>query len=471
MIFSSIPFLYYFLPAVILIYFLLPKKLKNAGLLCASLFFYAYGEPKYVLLMAATILVGFIAGIVIEEKRENFAGKLTFIIAVSLCLLSLALFKYAGFFCDNFSKATGIPVKALKLTLPIGISFYTFQIISYLADIYRGKEKAQRNIIDLGTYITFFGQLIAGPIVRYQDVEGALKERKPSFEKIREGIGLFIIGLSKKILIANVLGELVNAFRLASPVAGFYWVYGISEALIVYFDFSGYSDMAIGLGRIFGFELPKNFDYPFISRSATEFFRRWHITLGGWFRDYVYIPLGGNRVSKFKWVRNIIIVWFLTGFWHGADWTFIIWGLLFALLLIVEKFCLKSFLDRHVMFSYVYMFFVIVISFTIFSADGLNGMTSDIKGMFGFGTLPAWSVEADYYLRNYLLLIIAALFMATPLPMLFAGSVKSRMLGSRYPFIRGLADALYLLALIALLALDTAFLVDGSFNPFLYFRF
>ena len=336
MLFSSISFLYYFLPAVLILYFASPRRLRNCVLLLGSLFFYAWGEPKYVFLMAVSILVGYALGLLIEKYREKKAvSRLFLILSATFSLLSLGYFKYADFFISNFNAATGLSVPLLKVALPIGISFYTFQLLSYTVDVYRGDVRAQRNFINLAAYISMFPQLIAGPIVRYSDIERDLTDRRETFDKAAEGIRLFILGLGKKILLANQLGELCNVFKTSSDKSvAFFWLYAIAFALHVYFDFSGYSDMARGLGKIFGFDFMKNFNFPYISKSVTEFWRRWHISLGTWFRDYVYIPLGGNRVKPHRHIFNILVVWMLTGFWHGAEWTFIVWGLLFGILLV-----------------------------------------------------------------------------------------------------------------------------------------
>ena len=338
MLFSSIPFLYYFLPGVLILYFLVPRKAKNTVLLIGSLCFYGWGEPKYLILMVASIIIGYFAGLLIEATKEIKKKKLLLFISVIINILFLGFFKYSDFFIENFNAVTGLSINLLKIALPIGISFYTFQILSYVADVYRGTVPAQKDIIKLATYISMFPQLIAGPIVRYSDIVCSLDERNLNFEAIAYGIRRFITGLAKKVLIANALGEFCSVFKASDDKAiAFYWVYAVCFALQVYFDFSGYSDMAIGLGKILGFEFMENFNYPFISKSVTEFWRRWHISLGSWFRDYVYIPLGGNRVKKSRWIFNILVVWFLTGFWHGAAWNFIIWGLYFVVFLVLEK--------------------------------------------------------------------------------------------------------------------------------------
>ena len=466
MLFSSIPFLYYFLPCVLLLYFFAPKRLKNAVLLLASLVFYAWGEPIYVLLMAGSIASGYVLGLLIEKFRAMPLGKLFLIVSAAISLGLLGYFKYVDFFISNFNAVFGLSVPLLRIALPIGISFYTFQLLSYTIDVYRGTVAAQRNLITLAAYIAMFPQLIAGPIVRYSDVAAQLSNRTHSFEKIAPGIRRFILGLAKKILIANALGELCDIFRASGDRSVlFYWLYAIAFTLHIYFDFSGYSDMAIGLGKLFGFDFPENFRYPYISASITEFWRRWHISLGSWFRDYVYIPLGGNRVGKANWLRNILVVWLLTGFWHGAAWNFIVWGLLFAVLLVVEKLWLHKSLQKTKLFKHIYVLFFVILSFVIFNAADMKQALSDLGAMFGAGRLPLYSAEWSYYLHSYGLLLVIAVVGATPLPQRLIAAVRRSKTG----------DKLICIAeppvLAALLLIMTAYLVDGSFNPFLYFRF
>ena len=466
MLFSSIPFLYYFLPCVLLLYSLAPKRLKNAVLLLASLVFYAWGEPIYVLLMAVSIASGYVLGLLIEKFREKPLGKLFIFLSAAISLGLLGYFKYADFFIANFNAVFGLSVPLLRIALPIGISFYTFQLLSYTIDVYRGTVAAQRNLITLAAYIAMFPQLIAGPIVRYSDVAAQLKNRTHSFEKIALGIRRFILGLAKKILIANALGELCDIFRASVDQSIlFYWLYAIAFTLHIYFDFSGYSDMAIGLGKIFGFDFPENFRYPYISASITEFWRRWHISLGSWFRDYVYIPLGGNRAGKAKWLRNILVVWLLTGFWHGAAWNFILWGLLFAVLLVVEKLWLHKPLQKSKILKHCYVLFFVILSFVIFNAADMKQALSDLGAMFGMGKLPLYSAEWSYYLRSYGVILALAVVGATPLPQKLIAAVRRNKTGDK------LISVAEPLVLAALLLIMTAYLVDGSFNPFLYFRF
>lgn len=465
MLFSSIPFLYYFLPLVLAVYFLTPARFRNAVLLLASLIFYAWGEPKYVLLMLASILSGYGFGLLQERYRGQKGAKLACGLSVAVSLSFLLYFKYADFFLENFNAATGLGVPLLRIALPIGISFYTFQIISYTVDVYRG-EPAQKNLIHLAAYVAMFPQLIAGPIVRYSDIAQQLEHRSHSTALAAEGVRRFLIGLGKKILIANQLGELCSVFRASDEKSVlFYWLYAVAFALHIYFDFSGYSDMAIGLGKVFGFHFLENFNYPYISASITEFWRRWHISLGTWFRDCVYIPLGGNRVGRARQLLNILVVWMLTGFWHGAAWNFVVWGLMFAVLLIMEKLWLLKPLSKCRPLAHLYVVFFVVISFVIFNAENMGQALSDIGGLFGAGGIPLVSAEAVYCLRSFALVLILAVLGATPL--LRNGLVRL----SQYPTAGKVLNALEPFTLFVLLLVMTGYLVDGSFNPFLYFRF
>ncbi len=466
MLFSSIPFLYYFLPCVLILYFLVPECLKNAVLLVSSLFFYAWGEPKYVILMIASIVIGYVSGLLIEHFQEKKFDKLFLVLSVVINLGFLAYFKYADFFIDNFNALTGLSVPLLRLALPIGISFYTFQILSYTVDVYRREAPAQRNIINLAAYVAMFPQLIAGPIVRYSDINKELNERSHSIEGFALGMRRFVIGLGKKILIANTLGELCDIFKASDEKAIlFYWLYAVAFSLHIYFDFSGYSDMAIGLGKIFGFKFLENFNYPFISKSVTEFWRRWHMSLGSWFRDYVYIPLGGNRVKKIRWFFNIFVVWMLTGFWHGAAWNFIVWGLFFAVLLVIEKVWLLKFLEKHKIFTRVYIILAVLISFVIFNAANMQEAFAYIGGMFGAGDIPFVTTEFGYYLKSYGLVLVMALVGSTPVVKNVVNRLLENKTGER------IINTLEPVVLVVLMVVMTAYLVDGSFNPFLYFRF
>ena len=460
MLFSSIPFLFYFLPAVLLVYFLVPDKLKNAVLLLFSLVFYAWGEPKYVFLMIATIGLFYGCGLAIDRCESKNWKTFFLILSVAVSLALLAVFKYADFFLDSVNAVTGLQLPLLKLALPIGISFYTFQCLSYTVDLYRGDAQVQKNIISFGAYVSLFPQLIAGPIVRYVDVARQLDHRTHSWERVGLGLRRFLVGLAKKVLIANQMGQLTEIFR-QSPEKSvlFYWLYAIAFALHIYFDFSGYSDMAIGLGKVFGFDFIENFNYPYISRSISEFWRRWHMSLGSWFRDYVYIPLGGNRVGKGRWVFNILVVWMLTGLWHGAAWNFVLWGLLYAAFLMLEKWLplhkLPDVLRR------VYVLLVVVLGFVLFNATTLTQALQDMAGMFGFGGVPLMNAASLYYLRSYALLFGVAIVGATPLSKRLALKLEQRPVGA----------VLEAALLLVFLLVCTAYLVDGSFNPFLYFRF
>lgn len=469
MLFSSISFLYYFLPLTIGLYFIVPKRFKNSVLLLASLVFYGWGEPKYILLMGLSVLSGYGFGLLVERYREKSAGRMLCGISVSVSLSFLLYFKYADFFIENFNAVAGIlkfsQISPLRLALPIGISFYTFQIISYTVDVYRG-ERAQKNLVYLSAYIAMFPQLIAGPIVRYHEIADQLRDREHSLSGAAYGIRRFVIGLAKKILIANQLGELCSVFRASGEKSVlFYWMYAIAFCLHIYFDFSGYSDMAIGLGRVFGFRFPENFNYPYISASITEFWRRWHISLGSWFRDYVYIPLGGNRRGRGRQLVNILLVWMLTGFWHGAAWNFILWGLVFAVLLMAEKLWLLKRLEGSRFFARIYTLFFVMISFVIFHAENLGQAFSDIAGLFGAGGIPPVSAEAIYYLRSFGIVFLAGGIGATPVFRGLLRKVSENPAGGRA------LNLMEPVALALLLLVMTAYLVDGSFNPFLYFRF
>ena len=462
MIFSSIPFLYYFLPCVLLVYYLMPKAGRNGVLLLFSLLFYAWGEPRYLFVMLAATVLGYGFGLAMERFLKAKKGLLAASILSSLSFL--LCFKYADFFLENLGALTGRPIALLKLSLPVGISFYTFQILSYTIDVYRGQAAAQKNLIDLACYVTFFPQLIAGPIVRYTDIARQLRCRAHNLTGIRKGTRRFLIGLGKKVLLANLLGEICAAWRQTTDASVlFAWLYAVSFTLHIYFDFSGYSDMAIGLGRLFGFRFPENFQYPYISRSITEFWRRWHISLGTWFRDYVYIPLGGNRKGKPRQFLNIFIVWMLTGFWHGAAWNFLFWGLWFAVLLIIEKTFLLRHLEKSRVLGRFYVLLAVTFSFVLFDASSLSEALVCIRQLLGLGGLPLSSPQAVYLLRSNALLLIAAMVGATPAP-----KIAAQVIARRWPRVSSLLEPVML---VLLLLLCTAFLVDGSYNPFLYFRF
>ena len=467
MLFSSISFLYYFLPTVLILYFCVPFQFKNFVLLLASLVFYFYGEPIYTLLMLAATLSSYIHGLLIDRFRGQVWGKVFLWSSVITSVAVLGVFKYSDFFIENINAIANTSIAYLGLSLPIGISFYTFQALSYTIDVYRGQAQVQKSFIRLATYVALFPQLIAGPIVRYTTVEKELERRTHCWENAAYGINRFLIGLGKKVLLADTLGALARTMHASQElsVVG-YWLYAIGVTLQLYFDFSGYSDMAIGLGRIFGFHFPENFNYPLISKSVAEFWRRWHMSLGTWFRDYVYIPLGGNRVSVPRWFFNTLAVWFLTGFWHGANWTFIFWGLYFAVFLILEKFWLNKFFAKlPKVFSHIYVVIAILVSFVLFSADGIGAAVTDIGGLFGLAGVPLWTGETGYYLGSYAVVLAVAILGATPIP-------KNALLAARKnPTVDRVLNILEPVFHLAIVLVVTAYFVDGSFSPFLYFRF
>ena len=469
MLFSSIPFLYYFLPIVLLSYYLVPKSLKNGVLLAASLFFYGWGEIRYLFLMVALIIAAFFLAIFLESSKRRKKDGLTKVFlgfSLAVNIFTLGYFKYTDFFISSFNQVTGLSLPLLRLALPIGISFYVFQLMSYLVDVYRGEVRVQKNLLLLAAYVSMFPQLIAGPIVRYSTIEEQLGEREINLSGIAWGIRRFLLGLGKKVILANTLGECCEGFKETSEkTVLFFWVYAAAFMLHIYFDFSGYSDMAIGLGKMLGFSFPENFCYPYTAKSITEFWRRWHISLGTWFRDYVYIPLGGNRVGKARWIFNLLVVWFLTGFWHGAAWNFIVWGLYFAVFLVLEKLWLHSWLKRWKIFAHLYVILTVAVSFIIFDAATLQEAASNIKGLLGMGSDGAWSVESLYYLRSYGQILCIATVGATPLPAFWIKKIRNYRRGEQ---LLGIMEPL-VLAMLLLAA--TAYLVDGSFNPFLYFRF
>ena len=465
MLFTSISFLYYFLPALIIIYFITPKKYKNIILLIASLLFYFYGEPKYVFLMILEIIIAYIGAILIDKYKNQ--SKNILIITLFIHVFLLIIFKYTDFIIQTINDISNANIKLLNIALPIGISFYTFQIISYIIDVYNGKVKVQRNIIKLATYVSLFPQLVAGPIVRYQTVEKELDNRVHSFNNFAYGIRRFSVGLAKKVLIANALGELCSkASATSEETVVFFWIFGISYMLQLYFDFSAYSDMAIGLGRIFGFHFPENFNYPYISKSITEFWRRWHISLSTWFKDYVYIPLGGNRDGKYKQIRNILIVWLLTGIWHGANWTFLIWGLLFGIILIIEKIFLNKFMEKLPSFiRRIYVLFIVMILFIIFSSDNMSVALSNIKGLFGMNGEAFINDYTLHYLKSYLPVLIIALLGSTPFIKILIDKLRKNKC------VNNIINILEPILIVVILVVVTSYLIDNSYNPFLYFRF
>jgi alginate O-acetyltransferase complex protein AlgI len=479
MLFSSVSFLYGFLPCVLLLYFLCPKRYRNVVLLAASLAFYFVGEPVYCLLMLAAILEGYLFGLWIQKARGKNSAKLPLVLSTIVSLGLLGFFKYADFLIgmvNDILSGVGVEfhgmaaqIPLLKLALPIGISFYTFQILSYVVDVYRG-DAAEKNLLRFAAYVSLFPQLIAGPIVRYSTVRDEMQcVNRENWQDFAAGVERFILGLSKKVLLANSLAECVAATNSAGEeTVLLYVLHSIAYMLQVYFDFSGYSDMAIGLGRMFGFHFPENFDHPFMSKSITEFWRRWHMTLGGWFRDYLYIPLGGNRCGKAKWFRNIFIVWCMTGLWHGASWNFVLWGLYFAAFLILEKLILLPLLKKAPAFAHLYTLVVCVVSFVIFEMTDMGQMITMLKGMFGFSGLALSGTMTGYVWASFWRLLVIAVIGATSLPKILWNRLTASCKG-------GIAQNVMMVVesagLLVLFLSCTAFLVSGSFNPFLYFRF
>ena len=459
MLFSSITFIYYFLPLLLIISYIVPSKYKNLVLLIFSLIFYLLGEPKYIIILLLSCIINYYLSKLIDKSNKP---KLYLIIAILYNIVQLLIFKYIDFFIDNINNILNINIPFMYIVMPIGISFFTFQTLGYVIDVYLKKHKPSPSLIDFMTYVCLFPQLVAGPIVRYIDIEKELVDRKTSYSKFSEGIKRFTIGLSKKVLVANVLGEFIKEVITTTVLSS--WLKPLAYTLQIYFDFSGYSDMAIGLGLMFGFRFRENFIYPLIADSITDFWRRWHISLSSWFRDYIYIPLGGNRVSKLKWFRNIFAVWFLTGFWHGASWNFIIWGLYFFIILIIEKLFLGKYLKRTWGLKYIYTIIIVIISFLIFSVNSTTEILEGLKNMFFLNKIPISNQEIIYQLKNYLSIFIISLIGATPLMSIIVNKLKETK-------VKTLINILEPIYYILLLILTTAFLIDASFNPFLYFRF
>ena len=463
MLFTSISFLYYFLPIVIILYFIVPKKFKNFILFLSSIFFYFCGEPIYTFLMIGEIFIAYVGARYLEKHRK----KSILVSLLAIHIGALGLFKYSDFTINNINQIFGSKIPLLKLALPIGISFYTFQIISYVVDVYRGKVKAQKSFLKLATYVSLFPQLIAGPIVRYETIEKELDNRTSNFENFAYGVRRFVIGLGKKVLIANMLGELCDVFSTTNEKSVlFYWIFAISYSLQIYFDFSAYSDMAIGLVRMFGFHFLENFNYPYISKSISEFWRRWHMSLSSWFRDYVYIPLGGNRKGTIILVRNIFIVWALTGIWHGANWTFVIWGLMYGIMLIIEKLFLTKHLEKMPsILQRIYVLFTVMISFIIFNANSIGEAWNNIIGLFGANGESLINASTVYYLKSYLVVLVIAIIGSTPLLKNIIEKLKTKTNANK------IINLLEPIAMASILIIVTAYLVDNSYNPFLYFRF
>ena len=462
MVFTSISFIYYFLPLLLICYFVVPKKFRNIILLMFSVLFYFYGEPKYILLMLVEVLISYVVGLLIDKYKS----KNILIIGIFIHVLLFGIFKYFNFVIINVNNLFHSNLNLLNVVLPIGISFYTFQIISYEIDVYNKKVNVQSNILKYFLYVFLFPQLIAGPIVRYQDVNNEIDNRNVTFEMFANGLRRFIIGLSKKVIIANNLGELCNIYlNLGDKSVLFTWIFAISYMLQIYFDFSGYSDIAIGLGKMLGFNFPENFNYPYMAKSITDFWRRWHMTLSSWFRDYVYIPLGGNKKGVLKQIRNILIVWSLTGLWHGASWNFIVWGLYFGILLILEKFILKKYFSNVPKFiKGIYTLFLVMISFVIFQGDNLSSAFNIIKGLFGLNGELFINNVTLYYLKGYVLFIVLGVIGATN----YVKNLVIKISNGKGKKIINILEPIYLLILLIIV---TMYLIDSSYNPFLYFRF
>lgn len=466
MLFSSITFLYFFLPLALLSYKVVPSGAKNLCLCIISCLFYAWGEPMGLFLMLGQVVFAYILTGIADNRKGTGIGRISYILSVFVPFVFLFYYKYSTFFLH------GIVPDMPEITLPIGISFYTFQLVSYCIDVHYGRAARQKKLVNLIAYVTLFPQLIAGPIVRYTQIEQELADRYISEEDFAQGSVRFVIGLAKKVLLANVLGEFTQEIAgMTGESVILAWIYAATVAMQIYYDFSGYSDMAIGLGRMFGFHFPENFRYPFIAESATAFWRRWHITLGAWFRDYVYIPLGGNRVSKARWLGNIMIVWFLTGLWHGAGWNYIIWGVGFGILLILEKSIHVTIPDTPVaqitweIVKHVYMLIVIMVSFLIFKTEDMHVLQQKLISLIHSSPATVNTEFHRYVIRNRAVLLIASVIGTTPLP---------KMLWNRYVQMTKkqiLSDITSIIGVVLLLLLCTAYLIDGSFNPFLYFRF
>jgi alginate O-acetyltransferase complex protein AlgI len=466
MLFSSLSFLYLFLPLILVVYYLVPGRMKNLVLLLFSLLFYYIGEQKLVLLLLLSSVVDYTCSLGIERFRgKPWLPRLFLVLSILINLSLLGYFKYIDLIIRSINAILDTQLNLLQVALPIGISFFTFQTMSYTFDVYRGDVKAEKNFLDFFTYVSLFPQLIAGPIVRYQTIAAELKKRTFDLSAFGYGIRRFCVGLGKKILIANTLASACKAYsEMPEKTTLMTWVYAVSFSLQIYFDFSGYSDMAIGLGKLFGFSFPENFNYPYIARSATDFWRRWHMTLGVWFRDYVYVPMGGNRVPMLRFILNILVVWFLTGLWHGAEYNFILWGLYYGLILLLEKFLLKKLLEKSKVLPHLYLPFITLIGFVLFDAASLNEAIRTCGRLFGIGSVFT-NVTSTYYAQSYALIIVIAAILATPLLRHFAKWVQ------KYKTSEGLRPVFELAACVMILIVSTAYLVDGSYNPFMYFRF
>lgn len=472
MVFSSLTFVFYFLPIVIFAYFISPKKLKNYILLIFSLFFYAYGEPRYVVIMIGSILINYILALFVDKYRQcERKSKIVLILTVLINIGILGYFKYTNFLMDNVNWLLGTDISIKKIALPIGISFFTFQAMSYVIDVYRENGKVQKNPFNVALYISFFPQLIAGPIVRYETIAEQIDEREINSDKFSYGIQRFILGLGKKVIIANTMALIADGImdsNISQIGVATAWLGAIAYSLQIYFDFSAYSDMAIGLGKMFGFEFLENFNYPYISKSVTDFWRRWHISLSTWFRDYVYIPLGGNRKGKWKLIRNIFVVWFLTGLWHGASWNFVIWGLYFGVLLILEKFFLSKVLDKTPdLLKHIYALIIIIFGWVIFRAPNTGFILEYGKVMFGFASANLIDNNFAYYINLYWIELIAAILFSMPVyPKIY--NAVNNIKNSKA---KTIGELVSIGILFCILALSVLFMINSTYNPFIYFRF
>ncbi|WP_125154323.1 MBOAT family O-acyltransferase [Clostridium rectalis] len=467
MVFSSLLFIFIFLPLTVFIYYISPKTLRNFILVIASLIFYAWGEPLYIFIMIFSTIFDYFNGVLIVKYRNRkIVSFIIFLNSIIINLGILGFFKYYNFLVDNINSILNLNITASHLPLPVGISFYTFQTMSYVIDVYLNKVSVQKNIISFATYVTMFPQLVAGPIVKYADISKQLDNRKESLFKFGSGVELFITGLGKKVLLANNIGLLWNSIKSTptkelSVISA--WLGIIGFTFQIYFDFSGYSDMAIGLGKMFGFDLMKNFNYPYISKSVTEFWRRWHISLGAWFKEYVYIPLGGNKKGHRKQYINLFIVWFLTGFWHGASWNFILWGLYFGVFIILEKIFLLNWVKQKTIISHIYTFLTVVIGWVLFEFENMGECISFFKSMFGFNNLSFIDSNALYYLKTNFLLFILLIICSTPIMANILNFLKKKF--------KLKAAIVIPIAYILIIFLSTSYLVNESYNPFLYFKF
>ncbi len=467
MLFSSISFLYLFLPVAFLLYFITPRKYRNYTLLILSVAFYFFGEPIYVLLLLFSSLSDYLHSICIERYRDTKKAKFALTSSILINLAMLFFFKYLDFFINLVNIVLGLAIPATHIPLPIGISFFTFQTMSYSIDVYRGNVKAEKNLLTFATFVCLFPQLIAGPIVRYADIESDLNDRKTTLDSYYLGTRRFVIGLAEKVLIANSLGEFVKVFKASGAKSTvFFWAYAIAFSLQIYFDFAAYSNMAIGLGKVLGFTFPENFNYPYISKNITEFWSRWHMTLSRWFKDYLYIPLGGNKKGAFRQALNILIVWSVTGLWHGAAFNFVLWGLYFGILLILEKFIIGKWLKKlPAVIQHIYLIVIVIFSFIIFDSESITEIVDNFAGLFALNGLAFATFETSYYISSYAVVFILAFFLATPSVKLIYQKLATNRFGS------ALIAIFEPIIMAILLIISTAYIVDGSFNPFLYFRF